>query len=254
MDLNNDDLPSDSESDDEEYCPTKDKDTPLDESDIEVSDCEETYEDNEDNGKQTSGTKRKKATPTKSNPKKMNLSENIKESIAEAKELNSDEEKEKSDSLWAEFLSGTDDPTPSISTKKIIPVASITTKPKIVAPPVIQTDIFEFAGEKIEVKREIPKATPAQSSNSTAKAGGFSRNSGVGSILDQLTKKNKISVLEKTKLDWDGFKKDEGIQEDLKTHNQGRGGFLERRDFLERTDVRQFEIEKQLRQTKRSAR
>ena len=227
MDLNNDDLPSDSESDDEEYCPTKDKDTPHDESDIEVSDCDETYEENEDNGKQTTGTKRKKATSTKSNAKKMNMNESIKESIADEKVLNSDEEKEKSDSLWAEFLSGTDDPTPSISTKKIIPVASITTKPKVATPPVVQTDIFEFAGEKIEVKREIPKASTAQSanqSNSTAKAGGFNRRSGVGSILDQLTKKNKISVLEKTKLDWDGFKKEEGIQEDLKTHNQGRGG------------------------------
>lgn len=224
MDLNTDDLPSDSESDDEEYCPTKDKDTPHDESDIEVSDCEETYEENEENGKQTTGTKRKKAALTKTKAKKMNMSESIKESTVDKKELNSDEEKEKSDSLWAQFLNGTDDPTPSISTKKIIPVASITTKPKIVAPPVVQTDIFEFAGEKIEVKREIPKATTANQSNSTAKASGFNRSSGVGSILDQLTKKNKISVLEKTKLDWDGFKKDEGIQEDLKTHNQGRGG------------------------------
>lgn len=224
MDLNTDDLPSDSESDDEEYCPTKDKDTPLDESDIEVSDCDETYEENEENGKPTTGTKRKRAAPSKSNAKKMNISETIKESIAEKKELNSDEEKEKSDSLWAAFLSGTDDPTPSVSTKKIIPAAPITTKPKVAAPPVVHTDIFEFAGEKIEVKREIPIATTAQSTNSTAKAGGFNRSSGVGSILDQLTKKNKISVLEKTKLDWDGFKKDEGIQEDLKTHNQGRGG------------------------------
>ncbi|CAO1374649.1 unnamed protein product [Diamesa serratosioi] len=250
MDLNEDDLPSDSESDDEEYCPSKDQDKPLDESDIEVSDCEETYEENEQTGKPTTGTKRKKTLPTVSNAKKINLSDN-------KRELNSDEEKEKSESLWAEFLSGTEDPSPSISIKKsTIPVVPVVTKPKIMEPTVIQTDIFDFAGEKVEVKREIPKAT-ANQSNSTAKAGRFttsSGSSGVGSILDQLAKKNKISVLEKTKLDWDGFKKEEGIQEDLKTHNQGRGGFLERRDFLERTDVRQFEIEKQLRQTKRSSR
>jgi len=70
-------------------------------------------------------------------------------------------------------------------------------------------------------------------------------------MLNQLTKKNKLSVLEKTKLDWDGFKSNEGINEELQTHNRGREGFLERRDFLERTDLRQFEIEKNLRLTKR---
>lgn len=223
MDLNADDLPSDSESDDEEYCPSKDQDKPQEESDNDLSDCDETYEENEQNGKPTTGSKRKKTLPTKSDTKKIILSVNT-------KELNSDEEKEKSESLWAEFLSGTEDPpTPSISNKKIIPITPTITKPNVVvAPPVIQTDIFDFAGEKIEVKREIPKATATSAANQPGRTGRFSSSSssssGVGSILDQLTKKNKISVLEKTKLDWDGFKKDEGIQEDLKTHNQGRGG------------------------------
>lgn len=60
-------------------------------------------------------------------------------------------------------------------------------------------------------------------------------------------KKLKLTTLEKSKKDWDTFKKAEGIEEDLKTFNQGKMGFLERKAFLERADVKQFEIEKGLR-------
>ncbi len=67
-------------------------------------------------------------------------------------------------------------------------------------------------------------------------------------------KKQKLSTLEKSKLDWDSFKKEEGIEEEVRTFNQGKNGFLERRDFLERTDLKQFEIERNLRQGRKSNR
>lgn len=71
---------------------------------------------------------------------------------------------------------------------------------------------------------------------------------GISSLASRLdSKKPKLSTLEKSKLDWDRFKNDEGIAEDLKSFNQGKQGFLERRAFLERTDLKQFEIEKSLR-------
>ena len=53
---------------------------------------------------------------------------------------------------------------------------------------------------------------------------------------------------DKSKLDWDSFKKKEGIEEELQIHNRGKEGYIERKQFLERTDLRQFEIEKSLRQ------
>ncbi len=92
---------------------------------------------------------------------------------------------------------------------------------------------------------------------------------------------------EKSKLDWDKFKKKEGIEEELQTHNKGKDGYvyilgveclchvtwqrkvrcrkicsflpnylelsfsftryIERQAFLNRTDVRQFEIERDIR-------
>lgn len=75
------------------------------------------------------------------------------------------------------------------------------------------------------------------------------RSGGLSGLAGQLgsSKKTKLSTLEKSKLDWDRFKNDEGIAEDLKSFNQGKQGFLERQAFLERADVKQFEIERTLR-------
>lgn len=74
------------------------------------------------------------------------------------------------------------------------------------------------------------------------------RKGGLSSLTSQLSgKKPKLTTLEKSKLDWDQFKTAEGIAEDLKSFNQGKKGFLERQAFLERADVKQFEIERSLR-------
>eukprot|EP00066_Takifugu_rubripes_P030579 XP_011619845.1 PREDICTED: craniofacial development protein 1-like [Takifugu rubripes] len=60
-------------------------------------------------------------------------------------------------------------------------------------------------------------------------------------------KKSKMSTLEKSKMDWDAFKSEEGITEELAIHNRGREGYVERKNFLERVDHRQFELEKAVR-------
>lgn len=55
---------------------------------------------------------------------------------------------------------------------------------------------------------------------------GRGRGGGLSSVLGQLGKKNKLSTLEKSKLDWDSFKKDEGISDDLQTFNKGKDGYV----------------------------
>ena len=139
------------------------------------------------------------------------------------------------------------------------------------------TKIFEFAGEEVKIEKEVAadsaearltlpdvqKSTHESESTTEATRGPSSRGrgakriaglGGISSVLGQLGKKAKISTLEKSKLDWDNFKKEEKIDEEINTHNKGKDGYLERQDFLQRADVRQFEIEKQLRQTRRSNR
>uniref|UniRef100_A0A3P8TKR3 Craniofacial development protein 1 n=1 Tax=Amphiprion percula TaxID=161767 RepID=A0A3P8TKR3_AMPPE len=74
------------------------------------------------------------------------------------------------------------------------------------------------------------------------------RPAGMSSVLDRIGgKKQKMSTLEKSKMDWDAFKSEEGITEELAIHNRGREGYVERKNFLERVDHRQFELEKAVR-------
>lgn len=51
------------------------------------------------------------------------------------------------------------------------------------------------------------------------------RQAGMGSVLSRIgAKKPKMSTLEKSKLDWDSFKAEEGITEELAIHNRGKEG------------------------------
>lgn len=51
------------------------------------------------------------------------------------------------------------------------------------------------------------------------------RPAGMSGILSHIGgKKSKMSTLEKSKMDWDAFKSEEGIGEELAIHNRGREG------------------------------
>lgn len=133
------------------------------------------------------------------------------------------------------------------------------------------TKVFEFAGEEVKVEKEVSidsaearlsfsSDDKSEKTGNSASAGkgsgrgkGFKRASlgGISSVLGQIGKKAKISTLEKSKLDWDSYKRAENLEEEITTHNKGKDGYLERQDFLQRADLRQFEIEKQLRNANR---
>lgn len=49
---------------------------------------------------------------------------------------------------------------------------------------------------------------------------------GLANVLNQIGKKSKLTILEKSKQDWDVYKKKEGIVEELITHNKGKDGFV----------------------------
>lgn len=260
--MEDEDFDNELSSDDEDYCPEKNKQT---ESASDNSGPDEEYPScDEESETKKSGRRKKTAKVHKTEPSAEKTDE-------KEAELDPEEEKRRADAIWADFLNDTETPPEpktngSASTAKTAPTATVTassSKPSIPAkvPATAPKEIFEFAGETIEIPSKSVaaplKTTEETKSPSTAApklAAGTKRASvggGLSSMLNQLTKKNKLSVLEKTKLDWDGFKDDQGISEELQTHNRGRDGFLERRDFLERTDLRQFEIEKNLRLTRR---
>ncbi|CAF1138780.1 unnamed protein product, partial [Brachionus calyciflorus] len=59
---------------------------------------------------------------------------------------------------------------------------------------------------------------------------------------------------DKSKIDWEQFKKEKKIEEDLATQTKGKDSYLDKQAFLERADLRQFELEKELRNKERKQR
>ncbi|XP_027762663.1 craniofacial development protein 1 [Empidonax traillii] len=187
----------------------------------------------------------------------------------QVKRSREEEEKKKEDALWASFLSDVGQKpragaaTQGTQAKKAEEEKTgnkLQEKPKDSGKVTI-TKTFDFAGEEVKVTKEVDSNSKEAKSflkqqeklQSAAPASlptvsGVKRPSGMSSLLGKIgAKKPKMSTLEKSKLDWETFKEEEGIVEELAIHNRGKDGYIERKAFLERVDHRQFEIERDLR-------
>uniref|UniRef100_A0A8D2HR71 Craniofacial development protein 1 n=1 Tax=Urocitellus parryii TaxID=9999 RepID=A0A8D2HR71_UROPR len=193
-----------------------------------------------------------------------------------------DARKKKEDELWASFLNDvgpksklpsstqvkTGEETEEMSSSKLLVKAEEIEKPKETEKVKI-TKVFDFAGEEVRVTKEVdatskeaksffkqnekekPQANVPSAVPSIPAGSGLKRSSGMSSLLGKIgSKKQKMSTLEKSKLDWENFKEEEGIGEELAIHNRGKEGYIERKAFLDRVDHRQFEIERDLRLSK----
>ncbi|KAK2703033.1 craniofacial development protein 1-like [Artemia franciscana] len=215
-----------------------------------------------DDEEEESGKRKRKGRKTKRKRRKRAKAvadeEEIEEEKIEAKEVSTEDEKARVDDLWSSFMKDVGGPVktsnPSVSTSVGVSVSdkreSNAVKPLEKKKTV--TEIFNFAGEEVKVTKEI--SSEAQVSSSPGNIEGKRpppKTGGLAAIAGMLGKGKKMTTLEKTKLDWDSFKKEENIEEELKTFNQGKHGYLERQAFLERADYRQFEKERDMRQSKR---
>ncbi|XP_036963867.1 craniofacial development protein 1 [Acanthopagrus latus] len=194
-------------------------------------------------------------------------------------------QKKKSDDLWASFLSdvGTRPKECTVSSQSkvqsttqkgdssVLKVAPLSTATEASEPPKVTiTKVFDFAGEEVRVNKVVSadskeaktylksqntkqednedKEESLSTSQSPLPGPSAKRPASMMSILSRIGgKKQKMSTLEKSKMDWDAFKSEEGITEELAIHNRGREGYVERKNFLERVDHRQFELEKEVR-------
>lgn len=196
------------------------------------------------------------------------------DSVEQMERKREEEEKKKEDALWASFLSDVGQkPKAAAATQvtqakkadeksgnKLQEKQEESEKPKDSGKVTI-TKVFDFAGEEVRVTKEVDSTSKEAKSflkqqekrQSAAPASlptvsGLKRPSGMSSLLGKIgAKKQKMSTLEKSKLDWENFKEEEGIVEELAIHNRGKDGYIERKAFLERVDHRQFEIERDLR-------
>nr|CAH7731172.1 unnamed protein product [Callosobruchus chinensis] len=274
--MNAEDLPDDSDSSDEDYVPDEKQEAVSEvESD---GDPEDILSDSEDLKKKTK--RRKKCKAKKKLPVKKEESGCVDpiEDKVEGPQLTEEEKKKKKEDLWADFMKDTGfipkSRTLGSSPKSISSTSSSSSDKKVISDsdkkplhkPVEKvkvTQVFEFAGEEVTVEKEVAadsaearllKSAGDKDVPKTSKGKRSAGLSGINNVLSQLSKKPKISTLEKSKLDWDKFKREENIEEELQTFNKGKDGYLDKQDFLERADLRRFEIEKEIRAIERSKR
>ena len=100
--------------------------------------------------------------------------------------------------------------------------------------------VFDFAGEMVTVSKQVSADSAEakkflKSQEEGGEVGGKpgpenlqgtekKRPSGLAGIVGSIGKKQKLGVLDKSKLDWNHFVEEEGISEQLKTHNKGKDG------------------------------
>ncbi|CAA7400127.1 unnamed protein product [Spirodela intermedia] len=106
------------------------------------------------------------------------------------------------------------------------------------------TEVRDFAGEEVEVKKLVDADSKEAAEKAKAVA---SAPTALDSILEQIKKKQKLSVLDKTKKDWGEYKEDKGLEEELDAYKKSSNQYLDKVSFLQRTDFREFERERDAR-------
>jgi hypothetical protein len=111
------------------------------------------------------------------------------------------------------------------------------------------TEVKRYAGQTIRVKRKVNASDTAASLPSDQ-----TKPQGIDSLLQELNGPGKLSTVAKTSADWDSFKQDAGVEDEIEKQAQGKNAYLHKQDFLKRVDERSFVQEKAQRDQDRSKR
>ena len=97
--------------------------------------------------------------------------------------------------------------------------------------PRITKEVDKDSKEAKKFLKDKEKSESNASSSSSCIVGASKRPGGIASIMNVISgKKQKMGCLDKSKLDWNSFVKEEGIKEELETHNKGKDGSVNYRD------------------------
>ena len=155
--------------------------------------------------------------------------------------LTAEEEKAKSDALWAELNSDVKQVVEKSSvaitatTSSIITIANATKS----VPSTSSPSLLEL--KTVPMRGGLSGLAALRQASAQKKAPAAGRLSAI------LGKKTQPSTLTKTKEDWEKFKNDSGLAEELREHTKSKDSFVERQAFLQRSDLKQFEQEKAVR-------
>jgi len=132
------------------------------------------------------------------------------------------------------------------------------------------TETKSFAGQEISIQKVVmePVVNSTTADNNSASAASATNTKPIeiqkatnnSNHLDCIISnmendKNKISTIEKSNVDWETYKEKTNLnnEEFEKKAAQGDGSYLNKKEFLQRVDVRRFEHEKDERDRKRVA-
>jgi len=118
-------------------------------------------------------------------------------------------------------------------------------------------EVKKFAGQTMEVRRIAAPTngtTSASCSSSAPTASASTKSSSLDALLKEMAGPSKISTVEKTASDWEVFKDETELKDELETKAKGKDAFLEKKSFLQRVDLRRFDREKAQRDMERYSR
>jgi hypothetical protein len=100
-----------------------------------------------------------------------------------------------------------------------------------------------FAGKSVAVFRSVDKGSDAAEAAKAAQAKA-AQQSTLDRVVQELKHPKKaISAVEKSSYDWDKFKEDKGIAEEIE-RTAAQQSFVDKQAFLNRVDQRTFEVER----------
>ena len=103
---------------------------------------------------------------------------------------------------------------------------------------------------KVESSTPVSEAIPAK-----PKESGFAsvrrRTGGLRALVAKLDRGERPTTFERSRKDWNSFKKKSGLEDELSQSTRSKDAFVEKQEFLQRADVRQFEKEKSVRDENR---
>ncbi|KAL3683905.1 hypothetical protein R1sor_001927 [Riccia sorocarpa] len=108
-------------------------------------------------------------------------------------------------------------------------------------------EVRDFAGEEVRITKFVdPNSKAAVSAKKRAEMQAAS-SSGLDALLQQIGKKQKLNILDKSRKDWGEFKEEKGIEVELEMHKKSGDTYTEKVAFLQRADVREYERERDAR-------
>mmetsp|Transcript_15094 Transcript_15094/g.30142 ORF Transcript_15094/g.30142 Transcript_15094/m.30142 type:complete len:154 (+) Transcript_15094:718-1179(+) len=126
-----------------------------------------------------------------------------------------------------------------LSDKDLTPGTAVTDFLPRPAPPPRPSPPSVFATPKVA---QMPSSDPAAPPPEVAPP----KQKTMEDVLAALEGPAKVSTMAKSNADWDTFKSSHaGLDKRLRQQAEGAGAFLQRKEFLERCDLRQFEAEKE---------